>query len=80
MISQVHLEQLNLVIKEIAELYSEKVKFITSQYSEDEDPVWKQTDIEELTKIKERLNLLFKIRDSCLKVLEDLETLKSLSI
>ena len=72
----IQIEELNKVIKEIAELYSQKVKYIIDQTPESEDPVWKLSDLEELRKIKEQLNLLFQIRDNCYKILEDLAKLQ----
>ena len=76
MVSRVQIEELNQVIKEVAELYCQKVKYIVDQTPEDQDPVWKLVDLEQLRKIREQLNLLFRIRDNCYKVIEDLETLK----
>jgi hypothetical protein len=76
MISAAQITELNKVIEEITGLYRQKVKFIIDQTSESEDPVWKLEDLEELRKIRSQLNLLFQIRDNCLKVLNDLELLK----
>jgi regulator of sigma D len=72
----VQIDELNKIIKEIAELYTQKVKYIVDQTPETEHPVWKLSDLEELRKIREQLNLLFRIRDNCYKILEDLTLLK----
>jgi regulator of sigma D len=76
MISSAQIEELNKVITEVAALYQQKVRYIVNQTSEDQDPVWKLEDLEELRKIREQLNLLFQIRDNCVKVIQDLEKLK----
>jgi len=76
MISSEQLEELNKVIIEIAALYRQKVQYIVDQTPESEDPVWKLKDLEELRKIREQLNLLFQIRDNCVKIIQDLEKLK----
>ena len=72
----IQIEELNKVILEIATLYRQKVKYIIDQTPEGEDPYWKLSDLEELRKIREQLNLLFKIRDNCVQVLEDLARLQ----
>lgn len=76
MISYTQIKELDNAIAEIAELYRQKVKAIVDRTSESEDAYWKETDLQELTKIREQLNLLFRIRDNCIKVLEDLALLK----
>ena len=75
MINADQIKELNKVIEEIFELYRQKVKYIVDQTPETEDPVWKLDDLEELRKIKEQLNLLFRIRDNCYKILDDLSLL-----
>ena len=76
MISSTQIEELNQVIIEVAALYRQKVQNIVNQTCEDEDPVWKLEDLEELRKIRKQLNLLFQIRDNCVKVIQDLEQLR----
>jgi len=68
-------EELNKLVSELAEKYSIRVKEIslgTSSFSPDE--------LKELQHIRKQLNLLFYIRDNCLKVLEDLKLLESYSL
>ena len=68
-------EELNILVSELAEKYSIRVKEIslrTSSFSSDE--------LKELQHIRKQLNLLFYIRDNCLKVLEDLKLLESYSL
>ena len=48
MISSTQIEELNQVIIEVAALYRQKVQNIVNQTCEDEDPVWKLEDLEEL--------------------------------
>ena len=76
MISSTQIEELNKAIEEVATLYSQKVKEIVNRTPKTEEPYWRLSDLQELTKIKNQLNLLFKIRDNCQQVLEDLELLK----
>jgi regulator of sigma D len=77
MISSTQIEELNKIITEVAALYQQKVHYIVNQTLEDEDPVWKLEDLEELRKIREQLKLLFQIRDNCIKVIQDLEQLQN---
>ena len=76
MINAEQIKELNQTIEEITELYRQKIKYIVDQTLESEDPVWKLEDLEELHKIKEQLNLLFRIRNNCYKILDDLNLLK----
>jgi len=76
MINAEQIKELNQTIEEITGLYRQKVKYIVDQTPASEDPVWKSEDLEELRKIKEQLNLLFRIRDNCYKILDDLNLLK----
>lgn len=76
MISYQQLSELNRVISEISTLYTQKVNSIVYQTPDNEEPVWKSSDLKELRKIHEQLKLLNRIRDNCIKVLEDLELLK----
>jgi len=76
MISLTQIEELNKTITEIAALYQQKVKNIVDQTPENQDPVWKLEDLEELRKIHEQLKLLFQIRDNCIKIIRDLEQLR----
>jgi len=73
----ISLDELNKAISEIANLYTLKLKYIADKTPVDQDPYWSLEDLEELRKIKEQLNLLFKIRDNCQEIIKDLETLKS---
>ncbi|RHZ81753.1 hypothetical protein Glove_117g3 [Diversispora epigaea] len=41
------------------------IQYIVDQTPEDQDPLWKLSDLEELRKIREQLKLLFQIRDNC---------------
>ncbi|CAG8773347.1 8661_t:CDS:2, partial [Dentiscutata erythropus] len=79
MISSVQIEELNKAIEEVAALYSQKIREIVDRIPASEDPYWRLSDLQELTKIKNQLNLLFKIRDNCVQVLEDLELLKDMA-
>jgi mRNA-degrading endonuclease RelE of RelBE toxin-antitoxin system len=74
-ISRAQIAELNQVVEEVAKLYSQKVKYIVDQTPEDQDPVWKLDDLEELRKIREQLKLLFRIRDNCYRIIEDIERL-----
>ncbi|RHZ64763.1 hypothetical protein Glove_320g207 [Diversispora epigaea] len=56
--------ELNRIIIEIAALYRQKIQYIVDQTPEDQDPLWKLSDLEELRKICEQLKLLFQIKDS----------------
>jgi regulator of sigma D len=76
MISSAQIEELNTIITEVAALYQQKVHNIVDQTLEDQDPIWKLKDLEELRKIREQLNLLFQIRDNCVKIIQDLEQLR----
>ena len=76
MISLTQIEKLNKTITEIAAVYQQKVKNIIDQTPENQDPVWKLKDLEELRKIHEQLKLLFQIRDNCVKIIRDLEQLR----
>ncbi|RHZ65462.1 hypothetical protein Glove_315g42 [Diversispora epigaea] len=62
MISLSQIEELNRVITEIAALYQQKIRDIVDQTPDDQDPVWKLSDLEELRRIHEQLKLLFQIR------------------
>ncbi|RHZ74802.1 hypothetical protein Glove_219g183 [Diversispora epigaea] len=64
MISSEQIAELNRIIIEIAALYRQKIQYIVNQTPEDQDPLWKLSDLEELRKIREQLKLLFQIRDS----------------
>jgi mRNA-degrading endonuclease RelE of RelBE toxin-antitoxin system len=74
-VSRAQIAELNQVVEEVAKLYSQKVKYIVDQTPEDQDPVWKLDDLEELRKIREQLKLLFRIRDNCYRIIEDIERL-----
>lgn len=74
MIQSDQLEELNKLISEVAEIFSKRVREISL-----ETLIWDQNQLQELRQIRKQLNLLFQIRDNCVKVLEDLETLKSYS-
>ncbi|RHZ80449.1 hypothetical protein Glove_136g98 [Diversispora epigaea] len=63
-------EELNKLISELAEVYSSKVREIVQKTSS-----FNTSQLKELQYIRKQLNLLFQIRDNCLKVLEDLELL-----
>ena len=76
MINIEQINELNQIIEEITKLYRQKVKYIVDQTPDSEEPVWKLKDLEELRKIKEQLNLLFRIRDNCYQILDDLNLLK----
>ncbi|RHZ86631.1 hypothetical protein Glove_48g121 [Diversispora epigaea] len=65
MISSEQIAELNRIIIEIAALYRQKIQHIVDQTPEDQDPLWKLSDLEELRKIHEQLKLLFQIRDNC---------------
>jgi hypothetical protein len=77
MISLSQIEELNRTITEIAALYQQKIKDIVDQTPDDQDPVWKLSDLEELRRIHEQLKLLFQIRDNCVKIIQDLEQLQN---
>jgi hypothetical protein len=70
----IQLEELNILISELAEIYSKRVREIAL-----ETLIWDPNQLKELIHIRKQLNLLFKIRDNCLQVLEDLELLKTYS-
>jgi hypothetical protein len=74
MIQLDQLEELNKLISEVAAIYSKRVREITL-----ETLTWDQNQLQELQQIRKQLNLLFQIRDNCVKVLEDLELLQSYS-
>jgi hypothetical protein len=74
MIQSDQFEELNKLISEVAEIYSKRVREISL-----ETLIWDQNQLQELRQIRKQLNLLFQIRDNCVKVLEDLEILKSYS-
>ncbi|RHZ46540.1 hypothetical protein Glove_615g46 [Diversispora epigaea] len=63
-------EELNKLISELAEVYSSKVREIVQETSS-----FNTSQLKELQYIRKQLNLLFQIRNTCLKVLEDLELL-----
>jgi hypothetical protein len=67
-------EELNQVISEISEIYSKRVRKIAAGTL-----IFDSNELKELRHVRKQLNLLFEIRDNCLKVLEDLELLKSYS-
>ncbi|RHZ77263.1 hypothetical protein Glove_183g22 [Diversispora epigaea] len=73
MISSEQIAELNRIIIEIAALYRQKIQYIVDQTPENQDPLWKLSNLEELRKIREQLKLLFQIRDNCQQVLNDLE-------
>lgn len=72
----IQIDELNKLIKEISEIYSQKVKSIVNKNPESEHRTWELSDLEELRRIKQQLNLLFSIRDSCYKILDDINRLK----
>jgi len=81
----IQIDELNKLIKEIAEIYSQKVKLIVEQANNNtsdteidttQPPSFSVEDLQELRKIRQQLNLLFQIRDNCYKILDDLALLK----
>lgn len=72
---QLELEELNKLISEFSAVYSQRTRQIA-----DSVLIFDTNELRELRHIRKQLNLLFEIRDNCVKVLEDLELLKSLSV
>jgi hypothetical protein len=72
MIQSAQLEELNKLISEVAAIYSKRVREIAL-----ETLIWEPNQLEEIRHIRKQLILLFQIRDNCIKVLEDLELLKT---
>ena len=81
----IQIDELNKLIKEIAEIYSQKVKLIVEQADNNtsdteiditQPPSFNVEDLQELRKIRQQLNLLFQIRDNYYKILDDLALLK----
>jgi hypothetical protein len=70
----IQLEELNKLISEFSEIYSTRVREIAL-----ETLIWNPEQLKELQHIRKQLRLLFKIRDNCVQVLEDLELLRSYS-
>ncbi|RHZ80032.1 hypothetical protein Glove_139g65 [Diversispora epigaea] len=78
MTSLSQIEELNRTITEVAALYQQKIRDIVNQTPDNQDPVWKLSDLEELRRIHEQLKLLFQIRDNCVKIIQDLEQLQNM--
>jgi hypothetical protein len=79
MIDQESLTELNKVIREIASLYSNKVKLLVEQRENSENSTFSLDDLFELKKVRSQLHLLFQIRDNCQQILYDLEKLRDSS-
>jgi hypothetical protein len=76
MINYESILELNKLINEIASLYSEKVKTIIESSEDQENPNFTLDDLFELRKIRAQLDILFRIRDNCQQILNDLQLLQ----
>lgn len=76
MINYESILELNKLISVIASLYSAKVKIIVENSEDRENPNFTLDDLFELRKIRDQLNILFRIRDNCQQLLNDLQLLK----
>ncbi|RHZ74549.1 hypothetical protein Glove_221g26 [Diversispora epigaea] len=62
-----------LLIIKLIDKYQSNV----DQTPDNQDPVWKLSDLEKLRRIYEQLKLLFQIRDNCVKIIQDFEQLQN---